>query len=501
MIPILNAEECRIADAYTIKSLNIDSLQLMERAAGACVDRFIAHYPVPARVVILAGRGNNGGDGICVARLLAEKGWQTELFMTSDPEYCASDARIQFEKTMAQGKVNVSYASRGHRLELRKGVVVIDALFGTGVTRPLEAESLQWIHALNSSEAEVVSLDLPSGMPCEPLEWFNGNQVVKARRTYMLQTPKLSAFLPETASCFGNWELVDFGLLTQGVDCRKFMIQPESVAKMVAPREPFAHKGTFGHALLVAGSHGMMGAAILAAHACLRGGAGMVTARIPDRENCIMQIAVPEAMTDTSPIEEAIGNLSKFSAIGMGPGLGRSEEAQKATQQIITHWKGALVVDADALNHLAAQPLLLEQLPPGSVLTPHPGEFSRLLASIGREAIGSMAQIKEQLRFSSHYEVVVILKGRYSSISLPDGTLWLNTTGNPGMATAGSGDVLTGIVLSLLAQRLSSAEAAITAACLHGLAGDILAGENGEASLIAGDLSNALGKAYKKLLA
>ena len=473
----------------------------MERAASACVNRFIVHYPVPARVVILAGKGNNGGDGICMARLLAEKGWQTELFMTADCENCAPDARIQFEKTMAHGNVHVAFASQGHRLAPSKGVVVIDALFGTGVTRPLEAESLQWVHALNSSEAEVVSIDLPSGMPCEPLDWFNDTQVVRARRTYVLQTPKLSAFLPETASCFGKWELVDFGLLTQGVDCKKFMVQPESVAKMVAPREPFAHKGNFGHALLVAGSHGMMGAAILAARACLRGGAGMITARIPNRENSIMQIAVPEAMTDTSPIEEAIGNLSKFNAIGMGPGLGRSEQAQKATQQIITHWKGALVVDADALNHLAAHPLLLEQLPPGTILTPHPGEFRRLLASIGREAIGSMAQISEQLRFSSLYKVIVILKGRYSSISLPDGTLWLNITGNPGMATAGSGDVLTGIVLSLLAQHFSSAEAAIVAAFLHGLAGDILAEENGEASLIAGDLSSALGKAYKTILA
>jgi len=499
MIPILKAIECKQADCFTMEQLGISSAELMERAAGACADHFVAHYPTPGSVFILAGKGNNGGDGICMGRRLAEKGWKVDLCCTADVAQCTPDTQLQFRTAMQEGVIRF-LPPRLSSFSTLPGSIVIDALFGTGIHSPLRSESLLWIEALNKSGAEVHSIDLPSGMPCEPFEGFLPHQVVKADRTYLLHTPKLTAFLPETAPFFGTYELVDFGLLTHNIPCRSFMVQMQSVAGMIAPRDPFSHKGNFGHALLIAGSHGMMGAAVLAARGCLRGGAGLLTVHIPPSENSIVQTAVPEAMTLTSPVEKWVGDLSKYRAVAIGPGLGCSAEAKNLTQTVVTSWKGALVVDADALNHLAEEPALLNQLPPDTVLTPHPGEFSRLLSSLGETARNIPEQIEAQRRFSSRFGVIILRKGRFSTITLPDGQLYVNTTGNAGMATAGSGDVLAGIVLSLLAQGFSGARAAIVAAFLHGLAGDIAAGEQSQPSLMAGDLCNAIGKAYKKLL-
>lgn len=499
MIPILQAEECKQADSYTMEELGISSATLMERAAGGCAEHFSARYPIPGSVLILAGKGNNGGDGICMGRILAGKGWRVDLCLTAESTQCSPDTQLQLRMAVQEGKINILPPLLASFSPLPE-TLVIDALFGTGIHSPLRSEGLRWIEKLNQSGAEVHSIDLPSGMPCQPWEGFQPHQVVRAHRTYSLQTPKLTAFLPETAPYFGDCELVDFGLRTHRIVCQNFMIQPKSVAAMIAPRDPFSHKGHYGHALLAAGSHGMMGAAVLAARACLRGGAGLLTVHIPHSENLILQIAVPEAMTHTSPDGISAAELSKFRAIGIGSGLGHSAEAKHLTKQLITSWKGALIADADALNHLAEEPELLKQLPPDTVLTPHPGEFSRLLASVGETARNSAEQIDAQRRFSMRFGVVVLRKGRFSTISLPDGQLFFNTTGNPGMATAGSGDVLAGIVLSLLAQGLSGAQAAIVAAFLHGLAGDIVAEEESMPSLMAGDLCNAIGKAYKKLM-
>ena len=381
------------------------------------------------------------------------------------------------------------------------GTVVVDAIFGSGLTRSPEGLAAEAIRTINGSNSFVISIDVPSGLPGEDSSGFDREVIVKAHHTLVIQFPRLSFMFAENYCFTGEWTVVPIGLHPIAIarsETPYYLTDASSVAPLLRKRTRFEHKGDFGHALLAAGSYGKMGAAILAARASLRAGTGLLTCHVPLKGHLIMQIAMPEAMVETDQSEllvSEIVNPGRFDAIGIGPGMGSKPNAQKAVNKLLSEYDGPLVIDADAINILGMNRDLLKLLKPGTILTPHPKEFAR----IAGESESGYERLQKQISFSAEFKCVIILKGAFTSVSLPDGRVFFNTTGNPGMATAGSGDVLTGIVLGLLAQKYSPGDAALTAVCLHGLAGDIAASLKCGESLIASDITENIFAAYTKI--
>ncbi len=360
-----------------------------------------------------------------------------------------------------------------------------------------QSDSLISGHPKFSRETtKIIAIDIPSGLMGEDNSENNLENIVKADYTLTFQFPKISFLFAENEPYVGEFEVLPIGLHPEGIaktPSNFHLLEADDIQKLIPKRSRFSHKGTFGHALLIAGSYGKMGAAVLSSKACLRSGVGLLTTHIPRLGYTILQTAVPEAMTSVDQHDSMfteLPDLEPFSAIGAGPGLGTKSNSEKALLSLLENAKVPLVLDADALNILSKNKEWLEKLPENSILTPHPGEFKRLAG----EAANSYENIQKQIGFSEKYKVIVVLKGAFTSISTPDGKLYFNSTGNPGMATAGSGDVLTGIILSLLAQGIAPKNAAITGVHLHGLAGDLTAKEKSEISLIAGDIVEFLGK-------
>ena len=347
----------------------------------------------------------------------------------------------------------------------------------------------------------VVSIDIPSGLMGEDNTGNIPENIIQANFTLTFQFPKLSFFFAENGKYIGVWEVLPIRLHPDGIALTQtdfLFIEKEEIQQIIQKRSRFGHKGSFGHALLIAGSFGKMGAAVLASKACLRAGAGLLTTHIPHFGYSIIQTAVPEAMASVDQhdsIFTEFPDLSQFSAVGVGPGINQKTNTKRALKELIEKSKLPLVIDADALNILAENKTWLEKLPENSILTPHPGEFKRLAG----ESANAYENIQKQIEFSKKYKVIVVLKGAFTSVSTPDGRLFFNSSGNPGMATAGSGDVLTGIILGLLAQGNSPENAALAGVYLHGLAGDLAAQKNSEYSLVAGDIVKFLGKAFLSL--
>jgi NAD(P)H-hydrate epimerase len=348
----------------------------------------------------------------------------------------------------------------------------------------------------------VVSIDIPSGLMGEDNTGNIPENIIQADFTLTFQFPKISFFFAENEKYIGSWEVLPIRLHPDGIAQTQtgfFLIEKEEIQQIVPVRSRFGHKGTYGHALLIAGSFGKMGAAVLASKACLRSGVGLLTTHVPHLGYPIIQTAVPEAMASVDQhdsIFTEFPDLTQFSAVGVGPGIGLKSNTKKAFCELLEKSQVPMVIDADALNILSANKIWLEKIPANSILTPHPGEFKRLVGESGNSYI----RIQKQIEFSKKYKVIVVLKGAFTSVSTPDGRLFFNSSGNPGMATAGSGDVLTGIVLGLLAQGISPENAALAGVYLHGLAGDLAILENSEYSLVSGDIVKFLGKAFLSLI-
>ncbi|MFW6289812.1 MAG: NAD(P)H-hydrate dehydratase, partial [Mariniphaga sp.] len=325
--------------------------------------------------------------------------------------------------------------------------------------------------------------------------------IIKANFTLTFQFPKVSFLFPENEPYTGKWEVLPIGLHPAGIKqvaSDLFFLEMQEVKKMIPSRNKFSHKGTFGHALLIAGGYGKMGAAVLGSRACLRSGVGLLTAHVPHFGYSVIQTAVPEAMASIDAhdsIFTEFPDLSQFTAVGAGPGLGKKSNTCRALHELLIAAREPLVLDADALNILSDNKSWLDELPANSILTPHPGEFKRLAG----DAANSWERIQKQRDMARKYNVIVVLKGAYTSVALPDGKLYFNSTGNPGMATAGSGDVLTGFILGLLAQRMPPHHAALAGVYLHGLAGDLTAAEKSANAIMAGDIIESLGKAFLEL--
>jgi NAD(P)H-hydrate epimerase len=377
--------------------------------------------------------------------------------------------------------------------------IIIDALFGSGLSKPVTGIMEEVINCINSMKGIVVAIDIPSGLFADiPAE--KGAVIVHSDYTLSFQMPKLAFLFSENEIFTGEWQVLPIGLNEDFIahePCNQYLVTREALIPLRKLRSRFAHKGTFGHALLISGSYGKMGAAVLASESCLRSGTGLLTTHIPQCGYSILQTAVPEAMVSLDRNDKScsqLPDLSAYSAIGIGPGIGKSEETTSVLKLLLQEAKVPLVMDADALNILSENKTWLAFIPGGSVLTPHPKEFERL-AGTWKNSFEMIRILKE---FTLKYQVYVILKGAYTAISTPGGSIFFNPTGNPGMATGGSGDVLTGIILGLLAQRYSSVDACLLGVYLHGLAGDLAAAEYGFEAMLAGDITRNLGKAFLK---
>lgn len=497
MIKILSASQIKQLDQYTIGHEPIASIDLMERACKAFTNWFVQHFRQVKKIGVVCGTGNNGGDGLGIARMLKELGYSVKVWIVRGEVNETADFKKNLERL--GNRIPVFEIVTDQDKNLFQGCqVLIDAVFGSGLSRPTEGIYAQAINCMNETDAVRVAVDIPSGLFADS---HSSGTIVKADHTITFQLPKLAFLLPENSKYVGDWHIVDIGLsktFLNEVDTDNFFITNKSVKKILKPRSKFSHKGTYGHALLISGSEGKMGACVLASKAALRSGVGLLTVRVPSGGNSTIQTAVPEAMSLPDSNEDHLSELPtelNYESIGVGPGIGQHDETIKAFKKLLERFQKPMVIDADALNILAANRELMHLIPANSILTPHPKEFSRLAG----EWKNDFERLELLEKFSAQIKSVIVLKGAHTTIALPDGKIYFNSTGNPGMATGGSGDVLTGILTGMLAQGYSSADTAILAVYLHGLSGDLGARELGMNSLIASDLISYLPLAFKAL--
>ncbi len=485
MNEVLTSDQQRKADGYTILNEPISSIDLMERASVEFVKSIIPYIHGKQTIHVFCGTGNNGGDGLAVARLLREKGCATHIYLIRYSKDLSADCRMNLAKLSDVKEITDAKEIPA----IHSDHVIIDAIFGTGLSRPIEGLAADVINVMNNSMARTLSIDIPSGLPCDDVPFEKG-AVVRAHFTATFERPKLAFFLPESASFIHEWKVISIGLnqeFIKSLPCKNYYISEHLFHCKIKPRLRFSHKGTYGHGLLIAGSLGKMGAAILSAKGALRSGIGKITVHVPKSGNDIIQISVPEAMCTLDENLDKITTLpllTDYNAIGIGPGLGQGEHTFNLLSSLFKKINVPLVLDADALNTIASHPELLVHLPPNSILTPHPKEFERM-AGPSKNSIERLRLLKE---FSSKYAVITILKDAITVVCFPDGRLYFNITGNPGMATGGSGDVLTGIILGLLSQEYSIEDSALIAVYFHGLAGDTATKHFGEKGVIASDI-------------
>lgn len=495
---ILNSTERRQADQHTISNEPVASFDLMERAARSCFEWIKTHLGDSTSFHVIAGMGNNGGDGLAIARMLQQDGRSVRVSILSVSDR-GSDDFEQNHKLLTQQEIPIQYCHEAELLTIDNEEVVIDALFGSGLSRAITGWLAQQVEIINKNKALVVSIDCPSGLFMEDNSNNNG-AIVRATVTLTFEAPVLAFYFSEFAQFVGLWEVLSIDLdkaFIGQLPMRYEQITRAHVLSLLKQRGKHDHKGTFGHALIFAGSKGKMGAAILAAKAAMRSGVGLLTMGIPEIGLPVMQSSIPESMcipVGKDVLQHGIA-LQNYSSVGVGPGIGQVKETASFLKVLIQNATGPLVLDADALNILADNKTWLSYLPAGSILTPHPGEFKRLVLN----SEDSYQRLQAQITFSKRYQVIVVLKGAYTQVSLPDGRVYFNATGNPGMATGGSGDVLTGVVTGLLARGYHPMHAAILGVYLHGLAGDLAVEKIGMESLIAGDLIRYLHKAYRVL--
>jgi ADP-dependent NAD(P)H-hydrate dehydratase / NAD(P)H-hydrate epimerase len=496
---ILNAEQMRQVDAFTIANEPIASIDLMERAAYKCYYWIAGHFAYENQVHIFTGPGNNGGDGMAIARMLALEDYPVNVFMLSAPETFSADTLTNYKKLIDSPNVTITLLNEQDNLiEINAEDLVVDALFGSGLSRPLNGLAQKVVTHINQSHGSVVAIDMPSGLFYDGNHHANPDAIVRANHTLSFQLPKLPFFFADNEKYIGDWHILDIDLHEEGIELQNSLyhfLENKDIFPLIKERKTFSHKGTFGHGLMMAGSFGKMGAAILASRACLRTGIGLLTVHVA-RCGCeIIQTTVPEAIVSIDAGEknlQSLPDLSTYNALGIGPGIGTSETTALALHQLLQSIKIPLVMDADALNILSTHPNWFNLLPENCIITPHPGEFDRLTGT----SAGGYERFQKQLQFSKEHKVIVVLKGAYTSVTSPDGRGWFNSTGNPGMSTAGSGDALTGIILSLLAQWYQPLHAALIAVYLHGRAGDLACKDTGEEALIASDIINYIGQAF-----
>lgn len=498
---ILNPSQLKHVDEQTIANQAISSWDLMQRASATVVAALLEDHPdvLEKQVYILCGKGNNGGDGLAIAGLLKALGAAVEVYLVDAEQYSPDNVKNQ-EKL---GDNSIHKFNLEDRIHFEDDSMILDCLFGYGLNTALSSRWRSIIDQINTASAVRISVDMPSGLSCET-HIAEDSPIIKADKVYTFEVPKLNLMLPEYGEFVKSFRILDIGLDVDAMDEQEtnmHYLTADSVKSLVPVRSKFSHKGTFGHALLIGGSYGKMGAVLLASKAALRTGCGLVSVGIPHCGTTIVQTAFPEAMVFADTAELTLRDFNfptDLTAIGMGVGMGTDEQTIRGFAIYLQSLSedARLVLDADALNILAQQESLLQALPAETILSPHPKELSRLIGAWDND----YEKVSKAKVFAAEHQVYLIIKGANSVLVCPDGNLYFNSTGNSGMATGGTGDVLTGILTSLRAQGLSARAAAVLGIYLHGLAGDFAVKDTGEASLIASDIIDHLAKAFQELL-
>jgi hydroxyethylthiazole kinase-like uncharacterized protein yjeF len=497
---IFHTAQIKAADLYTIQHEPVSSIDLMERAAVACTKWIQEHFTKQNSFIIFCGSGNNGGDGLAIARQLHLSGYNVQALLAEAGGNESGDFIMNLDRLKKIDGSLVKIIRSVTELVIKQEDIIIDAIFGTGLSKPVTGLTADIFISINKSNATVISVDLPSGLLADQ-HTDTSSAVVKADHTLSFQFPKLAFFFPENELYTGDWHILEIGLhktFIANEPAIHYSLTNTFIKNLLKPRRKFSHKGTYGHAMLIAGSYGKMGAAVLAAKACLRSGVGLLTMHIPQCGNEIMQTTAPEAMVSTDSKKHWTGDeiiTKTFSAVGIGPGIGTNEQTQKSLHAIITRHERPLVLDADALNIISQHKHWLEEMPANTILTPHPKEFERLAGA----AANDFERHALQIAFSKKYQLFIILKGAHTCITTPSGESYFNTTGNPGMARGGSGDLLTGVLTALLAQGYTPLETCLIGVFVHGLAGDLTRDTLGETGMLAGDVCDHLPQAFKQL--
>ena len=501
---IFSSKHIKELDAATCEAQGIDSLTLMERAANAVAKEIASRFLPSHRIVVVAGAGNNGGDALAVSRILNEQGYNNlEIYLFNVKGNLSHDCEEQKKKLLEAGDVNFTEITTSFTPpHLTENDVIIDGLFGSGLREPLSGGFASVARMINESGAYVISIDIPSGLSGEWNADAKYRDMVHASLTLTFQFPRLSFFFAENADILGEWKVLDIDLdqkAMKSMASEWLLVESRTIRPLLHPRHPFSGKRDYGSAMLFAGSMGMMGAAVLCARSALKCGVGLATVHGPRTGINILQTAVPEAMFEPDRNDRFISDMSLHhvhQAVAAGPGIGTNEATINALESLLKTCKSPLVLDADALNCIAKRPALLSMLPPRSVITPHIGEFDRLFG----EQTSSEQRLKKAIEMARFYNIVIVLKNHFTMIVRPTGKVYFNSTGNAGMATAGAGDVLTGVIAGFMAQGFQPEHAATIGVYVHGLAGDIASEEIGEYGVTASDISNRLGRAIKAII-
>lgn len=498
---IFSAPQIYQADKSTIEKQEISSDLLMERAATQLFEWIHSRLRgTQVKIQLFCGIGNNGGDGMALARLLLEHDYSIKVYVVNYSEKRSDDFLLNLER-LKERKLWPDFLNAESELpEISPDDIVVDAIFGIGLNRPPDAWVGRLIQHINESRAFVLAVDIPSGLPSDRAPW-NPSHVIQGSYVLSFQVPKLVFFLPGTGIYINQWELLDIGLDTevlQKTETDFELIGRPEVLPMYRPRLKFSHKGTYGHSVIIGGSYGKIGAVQLASNACLTVGSGLVTAFVPKCGYDALQTAVPEVMVLTGSRDKSISGIEipfEPTAVGIGMGIGMDDDTVVAFGTFLKEMKKPMVIDADGLNILAKNPGMLKDVPELSILTPHPKELERLVGKWKDD----FEKLDKTKAFSAKHNAIVVIKGAHT-ITVYKGKGYVNTTGNPGMATAGSGDVLTGMITGLMSQGYLPLQAAIFGVYLHGLAGDVCASKNGYEAVKASGIVKHIGSAYMELL-
>ncbi|WP_323757206.1 NAD(P)H-hydrate dehydratase [Roseivirga sp.] len=496
MIKILSAEQIRRWDLFTIKNEPISSIDLMERASSAFVKLLLTKVKGQPRVDVVCGPGNNGGDGFAIARLLIGNGLKVNCHLIDFGLKLSEDCRKSYRRFLDISQVNIVKQAKDLSLN---GEIVIDAMFGSGLNRSATGLAAEVIQLINQSQSKTIAVDMPSGLFADKVNL--SGKIIEADWTITFQAPKLSFLIPESGYYVGEWSAVDIGLnpdflKTESTDF--FIFEKSDIDHSLFDRKKFDHKGKYGRVLIVAGSLGKIGAAYLSSKAALKSGAGLLTVHIPQVGYAPIQTSLPEAMVSVDPEQEFVSEINKvegFDVIGIGPGLGDNPKTGKIIKELFTSFNKPMAIDADALNLIALDKELIDLVPKGSVLTPHIGEFNRLFG----ECDNGLERIEKIRTIAIEKQLIIVLKGAHSVVATPDGEIYFNSTGNSGMATAGCGDVLTGIISALMARGSDSSTSARVGVCIHGWAGDLAENTVGKTALMASDLLCALPEVFSNV--
>ncbi|NNM22122.1 MAG: NAD(P)H-hydrate dehydratase [Flavobacteriaceae bacterium] len=498
---IFSAKQLYEADKITTEKQEISSLDLMERAAGQIYNwlhQRMQGAQVP--IHIFCGIGNNGGDGLALGRMLLDSGYVVTIYVANFTDKRSKCFLINYDRIKNMTKDwPILMTSEADFPEIHGDDIIVDALFGIGLNRAPEGWVKKLIQYLNAQKAFRLSIDIPSGLSANEA-LLDPDAVVLANHTLTFQAPKLSFFLPQTGKYVPYFEALDIGLDPE------FLMTTAPLARLVMKpmaqtfykqREKYAHKGDFGHALLVGGSRGKMGAMVLASKSALRAGCGLVTTFVPAHGSDILQQAVPEVMTLSDLNSDIISKVEfnfKPKVIAIGPGMGTSKKTLEALNGLLSDSNTPMVIDADAINLIAENKELLKSVPKQSILTPHPGELERLVGSWKHD----YEKLEKTQALAKKHDIIIVIKGA-NTITIFGDEMFINSTGNPGMATAGSGDVLTGIITGMVAQGYEPLVATLFGVYLHGSAGNLVAQQTGFEALMSGDIVNTLGQAFLEL--